>query len=104
MDGSSTLFEVEITILTILLPQFAVHAVDTLVRILPSCYAILGRVVCWKPRTKAQNGGPSPSEVEEKVSKSHSSMQSRVSDLELDPAATPAVRRDLGWERLGKSN
>lgn len=100
VDNSSTLFEVEMTMLTILLPHFAVDATDTLIRILPSCYAILGRVICWKPRSdlaepRPEDGG---------LPKSDSSRGSRISDQELDPAATPAVRSDLGWEKPGRSS
>jgi len=87
--------------LTMLLPQFAIHAPETLIRTLPFCYAILGRVICWKSRTKAQDPVPGPSELEGEISKSQSSTQSRISDAELDPAATPATRSDLEWERLG---
>ncbi|KIJ39318.1 hypothetical protein M422DRAFT_257931 [Sphaerobolus stellatus SS14] len=99
VDGSSTLFRVEIHMLTILLPQFAIHAPETLVKVLPSCYAILGRVICWRPRENKSESIPPPGPGGE-VSISQSSGQSRLTDPELDPAATPAIRSDLGFERL----
>ncbi|GJJ10033.1 hypothetical protein Clacol_004259 [Clathrus columnatus] len=96
VDGSSTLFEVEIAILSALLPHFAVHAPDTLIRILPYCYAILARVICWKPRSYSNDF------IETDTAQSDSnSSQSQVSEREMDPADTQVpVSKDLEWERL----
>ncbi|KAF8517269.1 Hamartin protein-domain-containing protein [Hysterangium stoloniferum] len=94
VDGSSTLFEVEIATLVTLLPQFAIHALETLIRILPYCYAILARVMCWKQRSRTADL------LEREVSCSDTSSQSRVSDPELDSAHTPPIRHDVRWERL----
>jgi hypothetical protein len=95
VDGSSTLFEIEIATLATLLPQFAVHAADTLIRILPFCYAILARVVCWKPRSK-------PSDLlEGEAAQSDTSSQTHQSDPEIDTAQTSQIRSNLDWQKLG---
>ncbi|KAF8575721.1 hypothetical protein K439DRAFT_1664929 [Ramaria rubella] len=94
VDGSSTLFESEITTLATLLPQFAMRAPEALVRILPYCYAILARVVCWKLRPQTREL------LERDFDNSETSSQSRLSDQELDAAQTSKIRSDLQWERL----
>jgi hypothetical protein len=95
VDGSSTLLEIEIATLVSLLPQLAVHAPDALARILPSCFAILARVICWNPRSKPSN----PWEREHYISDNLS--ETRTSDPELDAFEPPSLRPNLDWERLG---
>lgn len=95
VDGSSTLFEVEIAMLATLLPHFAIHGPETLLRILPYCYAILARVICWKPRSYSDDF------LEIEATQSDHSSQSQASDREMDPADTLPIHKDLKWDRLG---
>ena len=93
VDGSSTLLEIEISTLVSLIPQLAIHATDTLVRILPLCYTILARAVCWKPQPKSLDL------LDEEAARSDSS--SRRADSEIDAAQTPQVRSNMDWHKLG---
>ncbi|KAF8527676.1 Hamartin protein-domain-containing protein [Gautieria morchelliformis] len=93
VDGSSTLLEIEVATLVCLLRQFAIHAPDTLARILPLCYAILARLICWRPRFEPPN-------LWEREGNISDTSQSRVSDVDLDATQTSPIRPDVGWERL----
>ena len=95
VDGSSTLLKIELSILASLLPQLAVHAPDTLARILPSCFAILARAICWKPLSKSSN------QLEQEHERSDNLPQSSTSDPEADAAQPTQLRPDIDWERLG---
>lgn len=50
LDNSSTECTIGITVVTKLLPIFAVKASEDLKRLLPSFFFILGRLVCWETR------------------------------------------------------
>ncbi|KAI0093876.1 hypothetical protein BDY19DRAFT_919402 [Irpex rosettiformis] len=50
LDNSSTECTIGITVLTKLLPIYAVKASEDLKRLLPSLFFVLGRLVCWETR------------------------------------------------------
>lgn len=94
VDGSSTLLEIELATLSSLLRHLAVHASDTLRRVLPLCYAILARVICWRPRSRPPDLWDGEHDTSDTLS------QRRLSDHEADAAETHSIRSGLDWERL----
>lgn len=98
VDGSSTLLEIEIVTLSCLLRHFAVHAPDTLRRVLPHCYAILARVICWRPRSTPPDSWDQEHDVTDVSS------PSSLSDHEVDPTRIPPIRPGLDWERLSMAH
>ncbi|KDQ33186.1 hypothetical protein PLEOSDRAFT_1060852 [Pleurotus ostreatus PC15] len=50
LDKSSTVCNIALTLIVKILPIFAVHANDELENMLPSLFAILARMMCWKER------------------------------------------------------
>jgi hypothetical protein len=75
IDNSGTLFSLQLTALTKLLPFFIVKSSSRLKEILPELLVTLARAICWQPRDTQE---PSDS-------------SSRNSE----------VREELHWQRLG---
>jgi hypothetical protein len=86
IDRSATVFTLELTTVTKILPQMAIKAFPRLKEILSELLAILARALCWKPRTTSTPVGPSLSRRE----------------TGSDFVADADVREDLHWQRLGK--
>jgi len=78
IDNSASVFTLELSTLTMLIPCFAVKAPVRLKELLPELLAILARAICWQPRGV---------EYEEPPDIWHRSLQ---------------VREDLRWQRLGE--
>lgn len=97
VDKSSTLLEIETTTLATLLPQFAVYAPDALTRILPYCFAILARVICWRPRSEPSDSWKTERDISD-------SAKNPRSDPEVDATQTSQLRSDLDWQRLGAAH
>lgn len=96
LDNSSTVCTIALTLLTKLLPIFAVHACNDLKRLLPHFLAILARVICWRIREPLQL--PSVEHDPE-----------ANLDLKLDEDVATSINtgmdylpihEDLGWTRL----
>ncbi|KZT67760.1 hypothetical protein DAEQUDRAFT_728762 [Daedalea quercina L-15889] len=91
-DNSSTVAIVALTVVTKLLPIFAVKATEQLERYVPLLVLVLARIVCWRERQ-----APTPSEA------SPDADSGRNSDVEEGlPASayTPPIREDIKWELL----
>ncbi|KAI0748197.1 hypothetical protein C8Q80DRAFT_1219448 [Daedaleopsis nitida] len=97
-DTSSTACTIALTILTKLLPVFAVHTCDQLKRLLPLLLVVLARLLCWKERLSSQPMWPvfhdhdnleeiPPESDEEHVAKD-------------DEISTLPMREDLEWNPL----
>lgn len=96
VDTSSTVCTIGLTIMTKLIPIFAVHDPENLKPLLPRLLAILARVICWRERVPSPGGHAQVSEVEEDI---------LFSDVALNRSSTSpskpiGLNPDLGWERL----
>ncbi|TFY63751.1 hypothetical protein EVJ58_g3060 [Rhodofomes roseus] len=95
-DNSSTVAVVALTVLTKLLPIFAVKATDKLKRYVPLLVLVLARVVCWRERQD-------PAQSEPPLDSEGTSESGNVSDVEEglpDAAYTLPISEDINWERL----
>lgn len=104
LDNSSTECTVGITILTKLLPVFAVKACEDLKRLLPWLFVVLARIVCWETRhpytlpdlaAEAQRGAQD--DLVEPV------VEDKRDEFVLDNGNRLPVRDDLGWNRLDQT-
>lgn len=94
LDGSTTTCTVALSLLIKLVPLFAVHAREELLKNLPYIFVVLQRILCWKQPPLASH---------HHYSHSHSGDDdditlSQTIDAELNPVL--ALRPDLGWDRL----
>ncbi|KAH9926176.1 uncharacterized protein B0H18DRAFT_1006802 [Fomitopsis serialis] len=95
-DNSSTVAIVALTVLTKLLPIFAVKAAEQLKRYVPLLVLVLARIVCWRERE-----APTPSEFSpDAEGASQSGNDSDVEGGLPDGAYTPPIHEDITWERL----
>jgi hypothetical protein len=104
-DNSATECTVGITVLTKLLPIFAVKACEELKRLLPSLLVVLARIVCWETRPyytmpdlalEVTHGRGSETLVEPVVEDKR--------DLPIvDGDNRIPIRPELNWERLDQT-
>lgn len=104
-DNSASECTVGITVLTKLLPIFAVRACEDLKRLLPSLLVVLSRIVCWETRPyytlpdmalEATRGRDSNSLVEPVVEDQRDMPSS-------DGSNRLPIRQELDWERLDQT-
>lgn len=100
VDNSTTVCTIELTMLTKLLPIFAVHARDDLKRVLPQLFAVLARIICWRDRKPA-----SAANIADAVENASSDEADNKDDDEKSPNAVEGIRAlgvhaDLDWDRL----
>jgi hypothetical protein len=98
VDDSTTACTISLTMLTKLLPIFAVRACSALKRLLPQLFAVLARILCWP------EGAPSTS-THSPLPDSTASDEEHGTDGENPGQATEIKRTldanlDLQWERL----
>ena len=96
-DNSSTVAIVALTLLTKLLPIFAVKATEQLKRHVPLLVLVLARVVCWRER-------PVPKPTKPVSDADSASESGRGTDEEEEGLPeemyTPPIHEDITWERL----
>ena len=104
-DNSATECTVGITVLTKLLPVFAVKACEELKRLLPSLLVVLARIVCWETRpyytmpelALESFGGRNPESLVEPVVEDRRDQPVPDSDNRLP------IRSELQWKRLDQT-
>ncbi|KAI0818775.1 hypothetical protein BC629DRAFT_1579276 [Irpex lacteus] len=99
LDNSSTECTIGITVVTKLLPIFAVKASEDLKRLLPSFFFILGRLVCWETRHPESSLPAWPSQAGgQRRQRSH---RPAIDDPH-DPVSVSHlhIRPEVEWERL----
>lgn len=94
LDNSSTLCTTGLTILVKLLPIFAVHACESLRRLLVQLLAVLVRIICWKERPLSASTS-SALQQDEMPPGAEADL-----DHELEDDRPLHVRPELAWERL----
>lgn len=103
LDNSSTECTVGITVLTKLLPIFAVKASEQLKRLLPSLLVILGRLICWETR-QPESSLPALSMVGGRNQDSDVLIEPTIDDpgdpVARDSSAYLPIRPEVEWERL----
>jgi hypothetical protein len=102
LDSSSTACTISLTMLTKLLPIFAVKDCATLKRLLPQLFAILARILCWPEGTSTTSAhSPLPEGI---ASEEEQGALEREHLGEATKASrTLDVNMDLQWERLDLS-
>lgn len=95
VDTSSTVCAIGLTIMTKLIPIFAVHNPERLKIMLPQLFAILARIICWRERVPSPGGPARVAELED-VSSSEDAGGGDDTPI-LQPIA---LNPDLGWDRL----
>lgn len=90
LDNSSTACTLGVTLVVKLLPFFAVHAREDLKKLLPTLFAILARIMCWKGRRALKGKDPSVGGVDVDFEK----------ELEKETNPVLRIRPDIPWERL----
>ncbi|KAI0079900.1 hypothetical protein K474DRAFT_1590953 [Panus rudis PR-1116 ss-1] len=100
-DNSSTLCTIGLTVLTKLLPIFAVKAGEDLKRLLPRLLIALARIICWKQRPLSTLRDLSPEQlgVDPEVAKDLNEDIPEEED-DLDNTNKLPIRPDLEWNRL----
>ncbi|KIM34042.1 hypothetical protein M408DRAFT_5422 [Serendipita vermifera MAFF 305830] len=78
IDNSGTLFCLQITVITKLLPYFIVKSQTRLKEVVPELFAILARAICWQSR--------------DSLDPTDSNTDSNTRNLE--------IRKELNWQRL----
>jgi len=84
LDNSTTCCTIGLTVLTKLLPIFAVHAPPNLVDFVPILFAILARIACWKQRLLNHD-------IE---------TDGCADELDPDNHGDLQIRTELEWQRL----
>ena len=99
VDNSTTTCTIGLTILTKLLPIFAVQDCGALKRMLPQLFAILARILCWRERgTPTSPPTPIPEGVA--LDESSSTTESNYSERAIESGRVLDTNPDLQWERL----
>ncbi|TDL27395.1 hypothetical protein BD410DRAFT_762281 [Rickenella mellea] len=111
LDNSSTVCTFGMSALVKLLPILAIKACNELIRILPDLFAILGRIVTWKPYRAF--GPPSLVPYADLLDQQDSSLVSELEQTERDDNVFSDggqtsrdrlhLREGLSWERLEHS-
>lgn len=95
-DNSSTVAVVALTVLTKLLPIFAVKATEHLKRYVSLLVLVLARIVCWRERPV-----PHPTEPSLGADSASESGCDRDDEEGLpEEMYTPPIHEDITWERL----
>ncbi|KAF4608362.1 heat shock protein 90 [Pleurotus pulmonarius] len=89
LDKSSTVCNIALTLVVKILPIFAVHANDELENMLPSLFAILARMMCWKERPPSTNDDDPDDDY-----------SADIEVLELGAEDSLQLRADHAWQRL----
>lgn len=102
LDNSSTECTVGITVLTKLLPIFAVKACEDLKRILPSLLLVLARIVCWEARQTETL--PALSFAAGRGRDTDVLIEPTIDDpqdyMKLDSGSRLPIHPELQWQRL----
>ncbi|KAF9264764.1 hypothetical protein L218DRAFT_899786 [Marasmius fiardii PR-910] len=94
LDASTTACTIGLMALTKLLPIFAVHTSPKLPAMLHQLFAVLARILCWKPRLISPLTQP-------ELSFSDSDHWDEFKDMDTSPSLSP--RQELGWQSLDLS-
>ena len=102
LDHSSTACTISLTMITKLLPIFAVKDCATLKRLLPQLFAILARILCWPEGTSIT---PAHSPLPEGIAsdEEHGALGSELLGDATEASRTLDANMDLQWERLDLS-
>lgn len=98
-DNSTTLCTVGLTLLTKLLPIFAVKACEDLKRILPWLFVVLARMICWKQRSKSTYQQLTPADLGLDAEIVGETVDTAESEF-IDNRNKLPIRPDLEWDRL----
>ncbi|CAL1704493.1 unnamed protein product [Somion occarium] len=101
-DNSTTLCTIGLTMLTKLLPIFAVKACEDLKRVLPQLLIVLARTICWKQRAQSSIHDLTPEDLgmsSDIVGNVVESTGAEDTDTMANRNTLP-IRPDLDWERL----
>ncbi|KAI0934089.1 hypothetical protein AcV5_006053 [Taiwanofungus camphoratus] len=93
-DGSSTVAVIALSVVTKLLPIFAVRASAYLKRLLPLLLAILARIICWRERELSTPPSERDPDVEDDAAAEED--KKRLTES----VYAPPTRDDIEWERL----
>lgn len=99
VDDSTTACTISLTMLTKLLPIFAVKACSALKRLLPQLFAVLARVLCWPegaPSTSTHSPLPDGTASDEE----HGTDGGEIPGQATETKRTLDANLDLQWERL----
>lgn len=102
VDDSTTACTISLTMLTKLLPIFAVKACPALKRLLPQLFAVLARILCWPegaPSTSTHTPLPDGTESDE----DHGTDGGETPGQATETKRTLDANLDLQWERLDLS-
>ena len=92
-DDSSTICTIGLTVLSKLLPIFAIKACEDLKRFLPQLLLILARIICWKERQPFSRSEVAAEDPDEK------DVDTEEDSEHEDPHSLP-IREDIEWSRL----
>jgi len=99
-DSSSTAVIVGVTVLTKLLPIFAVKACEDLKHLLPLLLAVLARLICWREREDLPLSPVSSPNAD--IASGEDSDGEDQEGFE-EGTYTHLIREDLEWARLGQT-
>ena len=97
VDNSTTVCTIALSVLTKLLPIFAVKASHNLKAMLPRLFAILARIICWQERQ------PTDASAQEEDSSSDGTSQGDPDEItrqSMQSSRALNTRADLDWQRL----
>lgn len=103
VDDSTTACTISLTMLTKLLPIFAVKACSALKRLLPQLFAVLARILCWPegaPSTSTHSPLPDGAAFDEEHGTDGGENTGQVTETKR----TLDANLDLQWERLELSS
>ena len=99
VDNSTTACTIGLTMLTKLLPIFAVQDCGALKRMLPQLFAILGRIICWRER-EPPTSPPTPLPEGVAPDGDNSATETKYSAQAIGGNRILDTNPDLQWERL----
>ncbi|KAF8275101.1 hypothetical protein EI94DRAFT_1712375 [Lactarius quietus] len=102
VDNSTTACTIGLTMLTKLLPNFAVQDCGALKRILPQLFAILARILCWRergpptspPTPTPEGAAPAAPDAD------NTAPEANYSERVIEASRVLDTNPDLQWERL----
>ena len=99
VDNSTTASTIGLTMLTKLLPIFAVQDCEALKGMLPQLFAILARILCWRERGPPTSPAtPLPGGVAS--DEDNSATEGNYSEQAIEGSRVLDTNPDLQWERL----